>query len=53
MPTEEAVMAGVEDPRTRCIELLFDPKSADESWAEFVGRVENLEKRWTVETDSE
>lgn len=51
--TEEAMMAGVEDPRTRCIELLFDPQSADDSWAEFVARVENLEKRWTVEIESE
>lgn len=46
-------MAGVEDARTRSVVLLFDPQSADESWAEFVARVEALERRWTVETDSE
>jgi len=51
--TEEAVMAGVDDARTRSVVLLFDPQSADESWTEFMARVEKLEKRWTVETDSE
>ena len=46
-------MAGVEDGRTASVVLLFDPQGADESWTEFVARLESLEKRWTVETDSE
>lgn len=51
--TDEVVMAGVDDSRTRSVILLFDPQSADESWTDFVARLEDLEKRWTVETESE
>lgn len=51
--TDEAVMAGVEDGRTASVLLLFDPQSADETWIEFVARLEKLERRWTVETASE
>ncbi|MCJ1457495.1 hypothetical protein MMC28_007863 [Mycoblastus sanguinarius] len=51
--TEEAVMAGVDDARTRSVVLLFDPQSANENWTAFMARMANLEKRWTEETDSE
>lgn len=51
--TDEAVVAGADDARTRSVVFLFDPQSADESWTEFVARLESLEKRWTVETDNE
>ena len=51
--TDKAVMAGADDARTRSVVFLFDPQSADESWTEFVARLESLEKRWTVETDNE
>ena len=33
--------------------LLFDPQTADETWTQFKARLEDLEKRWTEETDSE
>ena len=46
-------MAGVDDARTRSVVLLFDAQSADESWAEFVSRLEKLEERWTEESESE
>lgn len=49
--TAEAVMAGVEDGRTRSVVLLYDPQSADECWIDFVARLDRLESRWTVETD--
>ncbi|MCJ1276205.1 hypothetical protein MMC21_004010 [Puttea exsequens] len=51
--TDEALMAGVDDARTRSVVLLFDAQSADESWAEFVSRLEKLEERWTEESESE
>ena len=47
------MMAGVDDGRTTSVLLMFESQSADESWTEFVLRLENLEKRWTMETDSE
>ncbi|CAD6571117.1 MAG: hypothetical protein ASARMPREDX12_004134 [Alectoria sarmentosa] len=50
---DEVVLASVDDSRTRSVTLLFDPQSADESWTDFVARLEGLEKRWTVETESE
>lgn len=46
-------MAGVDDARTRSMVLLFDPQSADEDWTVFVARLEDLEKGWTMESDSE
>lgn len=46
-------MAGVDDSRTWSIVLMFDAQSADETWTQFKARLEELENRWTEETDSD
>lgn len=40
---------GVEDGRTEDLMIKFDSQTADESWHEFLGRMDGAKKSWLVE----
>lgn len=48
--TDEKVMAATDDGRTESVVLGYETQSADESWAQFLKRLNNLEERWTVDS---
>ncbi len=51
--TDENVMAATDDGRTESVVLRFETQNADESWTEFVKRLDTLEERWTVDSGEE
>lgn len=48
--TDEQMMAGMDDGRTESCVLRFETQSADETWAQFLKRLNNLEERWTLDS---
>lgn len=46
-------MAATDDGRTESVVLRFETQNADESWTEFVKRLDTLEERWTVDSGEE
>ena len=49
-PSADGQTEAVEDGRTGNLVMKFDSQMADESWKEFLGRLEKLEDGWTAET---
>jgi hypothetical protein len=47
--TDEQMMAALNDGRTETRVLGFDTQNADETWAQFLKRLNTLEERWTVD----
>lgn len=47
--TDEQMMAALNDGRTETCVLGFDTQDADETWAQFLKRLNTLEDRWTVD----
>jgi hypothetical protein len=40
---------GIEDGRTEDVKLKFDSQTADESWHQFLGRMDAVKRDWEVE----
>lgn len=46
---DENLGGGIEDGRTEDVEIKFDSQTADESWHEFLGRMDIVKGDWEVE----
>jgi hypothetical protein len=45
----EGIYKGVEDGRTEDLKISFDSQTADETWHEFLGRIDAVKGDWQIE----